>query len=454
MNIDGPSLWDSVLAELQLTLSGANFQTWFKGKTAILSVKDSIIEIGCANSYNKVWIEERYLGTIKEIVDRVTGQANTLIFKVTAQTLPTKKAPDKKTVTTVPLFEEESSQTIKESLESANINPRYSFANFIVGQSNQLAFAVSKAIVEAPFERYNPLLIHGGVGVGKTHLLQAIAHAVTLRRANAKVLYCSSETFTNDMVEAIQKRQTVDFRDKYRNLDFLLVDDIQFVAGRESTQEEFFHTFNHLFFKGKQIILSCDRDPRQLQNLQERLKSRFAGGMVVAIDPPDLELREAILLSKSRQEGLTIDFSIIRLLAQRLGPSVRDLEGGLLRLIAVAKLTGKEVDESLVKTVIDPAKPIQKPADKVVEGVASFFSLPLSDLTGQRRSHKCVFPRQVAMYLLRQELGLSFAQIAALFGGKDRTTAIYSVSKVEVLMEKGEEIRRTVQEARNKIFSS
>jgi chromosomal replication initiator protein len=353
----------------------------------------------------------------------------------------------------VPLFEEAASPAVQEVLESAGVNQKYSFSNFVVGQTNQLAYAAALAVAEAPYERYNPLLVYGGVGVGKTHLLQAIAQATLLRRVGAHVSYCSSETFTNEMVEAIQKRQTVDFRAKYRSVDFLLVDDIQFIAGRESTQEEFFHTFNQLYGRGKQLVFSCDRNPAQLPNLQERLKSRFVGGLVIAIEPPELELREAILLAKAKELGLEIDFSIVRSLAENLGPSVRDLEGGLLRLLAASRLTGKKVDLSLVKTVVGVRHPQdKKPVPKILEEISAFFSLPVSEIKSPRRAKACVFPRQVAMYLLRKEAHLSFNEIAQEFGGRDHTTAIYSVNKVENLVEKGGEVARLVGELHSKVF--
>ncbi|OGY24077.1 MAG: chromosomal replication initiator protein DnaA [Candidatus Woykebacteria bacterium RBG_13_40_15] len=449
--MDEKSLWESVLTELQLTLSAANFQTWFKGKTGVLSLKDGVVEIGCSSPYNKTWIEERYLGQIKEIVERISGASATLVFTVSAKGLEAPKVKEPKNPElAIPLFEDAASSTIKESLVVSNINPKYSFADFIVGQSNQLAYAVAKAVVDSPFERYNPLLIYGGVGVGKTHLLQAIGQGVILRRNPSRVIYSSSETFTNDMIEAIQKRQTVDFRAKYRAVDLLLIDDIQFIAGRESTQEEFFHTFNHLHGRGKQIILCCDRDPAQLSNLHERLRNRFSGGMVVKIETPDLELREAILLAKAHSEGASIDFPTIRFMAERLGPSVRSLEGGLLRLLAIAKLTGRAINEELVKNSINLDPPKKPSAEEILAEIARFFSLSLSDLRGVKRGKECVFPRQVAMYLLRTEVGLSFNEIASLLGGRDHTTVIYSVSKVENLVEKDGEIGRIVAEVKDK----
>jgi chromosomal replication initiator protein len=453
--LDKQSLWESVLTELQLTLSGATFQTWFKGKTNILSVKKDMVEIGCVSPYNKVWVEERYLGKLKEIIDRITGQSNTLVFTVSSgnfhQAVKKIKAA---TANTVPLFEEEASEPIKESLVSGGINPKYSLSSFIVGQTNQLAYSVAKAVADGGANRYNPLLIHGGVGVGKTHLLQALGHAAILRRSGLRALYCSSESFTNDMVAAIQRRQTVDFRARYRDTDLLLVDDIQFIAGRESTQEEFFHTFNHLMMGGKQLVLSCDRNPEELSNLQDRLKNRFSGGMVAAIEPPDLELREAVLLSKAQNAGVTLDFSIIRTLAETLGPSIRELEGGFLRLLAVSKLTGKGVDLALVKNVVGLGKRKGASVNATLQETANYFSVPVAELRGASRAKACVFPRQVAMYLLRIGPGLSFKQIASYFGGKDHTTAIYSVNKVESLVEKGGEVSRVVGDLKNKVFGS
>ena len=446
------ALWESVLAELQLSLSGANFQTWFKGKTGLLSVEEGNIEIGCFSAYNKVWIEERYLGKLKAVIDRLTGNSNTLTCKVAPGVLQTKRskklAPENQTV---PLFEGSASEPISGELESAGLNPNYSFSNFIVGQTNDLAYAVAKAIVDEPSGRYNPLLIYGGVGVGKTHLLQAVAHTLILRRASLKLLYCSSETFTNDMVEAIQKRQTFSFHNRYRSVDVLLVDDVQFIAGRESTQEQFFHTFNELYVRGKQIVLSCDRKPEDLYNLEARLKNRFIGGMVAKIDPPDRELREAVLLAKSRALGLVIDFSLIKSLAESLGPSIRELEGALMRLTAVSRLTKQKIDKNLVQTVIGLEKKSGNSASQILKAVASFFSVSEEELRGGGRSKNLVFPRQVAMYLMRQTTPLSYQKIAVFMGGRDHTTVLYAFEKVAALVENGGEPSRLITALRTQI---
>ncbi len=454
-NVDESSLWESVLAELQLGLSSANYQTWFKGKTAVLSRKNSVVEIGCSSSYNKVWLEERYQSKLKGIIDKITGGSNTISFTVAPaiqETLPSKKSVRENP--TVPLFEENASSSVQKSLDEANVNKSYSFSSFVVGQSNQLAHAVSKAIVDSSTKHYNPLLVYGGVGVGKTHLLQAIAQATLLRQPEAKVMYISSETFTNDMIEAIQKRQTILFRDRYRSLDLLLIDDIQFIAGRESTQEQFFHTFNELYRRGKQIVLSCDRDPSKLSNLQERLKNRFAGGMSAKIDPPDLELREAILLAKSRGAGINLDFPIIQTLAKQSGPSIRELEGALLRLIAVSKLTDKKIDASLVETVIGAETSPQDMAQLVITSVSDYFSLKPAQLKSSGRVKQFMLPRQIAMYLLRHVVGKSFGAIAKIFSGKDRTTIMYSVKKVENLVKNDPEIQRIIGDLENKVTKS
>ncbi len=452
--IDKNTLWDSVLAELQLSLSNANYQTWFKGKTSMLSLEKGSVEIGCATEYNKVWIEERYIGKLKTIVDRLTGTSNNLALKVAAESLtkPSSTRPPGKTAT-VPLFEDASLPQIREILESANINRKYSFSNFIVGATNQLAYAVAKTVVDEPFERYNPLLIYGGVGVGKTHLLQAIARSVITRRAGARVLYCSSETFTNDMIQAIQMRQTSNFRNKYRGVEFLLIDDIQFIAGRESTQEEFFHMFNTLYGLGKQIVLSCDRKPEELSELQERLKNRFLGGLVARIDPPDVELREAVLLSKIKGAGFNVDLPVIRTLARNLGPSIRELEGAFLRLAAVSRLTSQKIDQTLVEKVLGLNNPSKDPVASVIRTVAEFFSVDEMALTGRARSQELTLPRQVAMYLLRKNSKQSFKRIAGYFGGKDHTTAIYSINKVEKMVKEGGELSDLVNQIQDRALS-
>ena len=450
---DNKFLWDSVLAELRLSLSGATFQTWFNGKTGILSRQKGTVEIGCANSYSKAWLEQRYMTEVKKILDRLTGVPNTLVFRVSSQTTtPPKTRASKSQPVTVPLIEEEAAAPLKSNLLAAGLNQKYSLSNFIVGDSNQLSFAAARAVVDSPLDYYNPLLIYGGVGVGKTHLLQAVGQATILRRGGAKVLYTSSETFTNDMVEAIQKRQTFDFREKYRNLDMLIIDDVQFIAGRESTQEQFFHTFNHLVVRGKQVVLSCDRNPKELYDLQDRLRSRFSGGMVAAVEPPDQELREAILLAKAKQGGITIDRPVIRLLAQMLGPSVRDVEGGLTRVVAVSKLTGKKIDEAAVRRAIGPTgrDPVKPPA--VLDVVANYFSLNQKALCGGRRDNGTTFPRQVAMPLLRRGLKLPLKKIGEYFGDKDHTTVVYAINRVENLLKSDAEVHRVVAELEARIF--
>ena len=454
-NLDPISLWDSVLTELQLVLSGANYQTWFKGKTRVLSVKDNVVEIGCSSPYNKTWIEERYLGQLKDIIDRVTERKNALTFSITSEVsqktpVKVKRVPEN----TTPLFDEAGSDTLQKALDEAGINPQYSFSNFIVGSSNQLAYAVAQSVADEPSGHYNPLLIYGGVGVGKTHLLQSVGHAFCVRKQAAKVLYISSESFTNDMVDAIQRKQTFAFREKYRNVDLLLVDDVQFIAGRESTQEQFFHTFNELYRRGSQVVLMCDKNPKELFDLQERLRNRFIGGMVAKIEEPDLELREAILLAKSKAAGLSLDFSIIRRLSESIGPSIRELEGALLRVAAVAKLAGKVIDEELVDDVLGKHHKTVVSPEHLLECVADYFSITISQLTGKTRIREAVLPRQIAMYLLRYKLNLSFAKIAKLFGGKDHTTAIYSVNKVETLVEKDVEIHRVLDSVAQKTFGS
>ncbi|MCH7541730.1 chromosomal replication initiator protein DnaA, partial [Patescibacteria group bacterium] len=253
---------------------------------------------------------------------------------------------------------------------------------------------------------------------------------------------------TNDMIEAIQKRQTTSFRNKYRRAEFLLIDDIQFIAGRESTQEEFFHTFNTLYGQGKQIILSCDRAPEELADLQERLKNRFLGGMIAKIDPPDIELREAVLLSKIKSAGMQVDFPVIRTLAKNLGPSIRELEGALLRLAAISRLTSQRIDHTLVEKVVDLRNGAKDPLSSVVQTVADYFSIEVADLKGPRRSKDRVFPRQIAMYLIREVSDLSFKAIAKHFGGKDHTTVMYSISKVEKAVKNSTETADLVEEIR------
>ncbi len=456
--MDQKSLWKSVLTELELTLSSANFQTWFKGKTEIVSINQASIEIGCNSTYTKDWLEQRYQGQIKSILDRLTENNNNLIFSVSKSIQQeNSQATKNKSNSTAPLFNEDASDKIFEKLESSKLNSNYSFDSFVVGSSNQLAYAVGKAISESPGKIYNPLFLYGGVGLGKTHLMHAIGHAAINKNPKTKVLYSTSESFTNSMIEAIQTRTTKEFRTKYRGLDILIVDDIQFIAGRETTQEEFFHTFNDLYGSGKQVIISSDRPPAAISKLEERLKSRFEGGMIADIQAPDLDMKEAILLSKVRQRGLDIPEEVLHYLAQSASTSIRDLEGSLTRLVTQAEINNTSLSVELAKSFIDERQNRslsgKSSPKEVLDIICEYFNLRQSDIKGSGRTAKLVLPRQITMYLLRKDLGLQYENIAEFLGGRDHSTVMHGVEKIDSNVEKSDKVRGLVADIRSKLHS-
>ena len=444
-------LWETVLAELRLNLSGANYQTWFKGKTDIVSVKDSLVEIGCHNAYVRDWLEQRYYQQIKLSLDRLLETDTSLLFSVvTLKSETVGKAKPSRPLAETSLFELGEKNLLTERQNQAGLNPSFTFENFVVGSSNQLAQAVALAITANLGKEFNPLFLHGGVGVGKTHLMQAIGNKLLTTNPDFKIAYCTSEKFTTYMIEEIQPRRTASFRARYRNLDLLLIDDIQFIAGRESTQEEFFHTFNHLYAVSKQIVLTSDRPPAEIKKLEERLKSRFEGGMIADIQNPEVDLREAILLSKARLQAQNIDSQIIRFIAEACSGSVRDLEGCLVRLITRAKMTGEAYSLDLAKKIVADRLLSKKPSDakKVVSLVANFFDLKTADLKGSSRQAQFVLPRQLTMYLLRKDLQLGFEKIAAELGKKDHTTILYGVDKIEKAVENSTQVQSWVKQLR------
>jgi chromosomal replication initiator protein len=457
--MDKKDLWNAVLAELQLSLSSANFQTWFKGKTDIVIFDGNQIEIGCNSSYTRDWLEQRYQGQLKAILDRLTEKQITLTFKVEKELAnQTSTKHVRKPEPTDLLFPQENdSAVLSEKVSQSKLNPNYTFENFIVGSSNQLAFAVAQAIAENPSKAYNPFFVYGGVGLGKTHLMHSIGHEALKKNIKLKTLYCTSESFTNEMIEAIQNRRTKEFRSKYRGVDILIIDDIQFIAGRETTQEEFFHTFNELYNNGKQIILSSDRPPSDIAKLEERLRSRFEGGMIADIQQPDVDMREAILLSKIRRQNLDIPQEVLHYLAQSVSSSIRDLEGTLLRIVTQAKINNSSVSLELARSFITQRlerTTITKATPKeVLDLICSYFNIRHADIKGTSRVSKYVLPRQLTMYILRNDLGLQFENIADLLGKKDHTTVMHGVDKIATNVEKSDKLRGLVADIRAKLYN-
>lgn len=457
--MDKKTLWESTLAELELNLSAANFQTWFKGKTSIVGQSDSLLEIGCNSSYIKNWLESRYQGQIKSILERVSGKKINIVFTVdpTIKELAPKKLHQKKFAAsqTPTLFPESGKSLIDEAISKAELNPTFNFNEFVVGTSNQLAHAAAKAICQDGAGSFNLLFIYGDVGVGKTHLIQAIGQEALYKNIDNKIAYCTCEEFTNQLVAAIQTRTTLGFRNKYRRLDLLLLDDIQFLSGRDSTQEELFNTLNALSVAGKKVVVTSDRPPSAVKNLEERLRSRFEGGMVADIAQPDIDLREAVLRQKCASSGTNLSSQIIHLLAESFPRSMRDLEGGLVRLTTYSRVTNRPVSRELLEEVVkvtnrDKAKNTAPAA--VLEQVAKYFSVSQKDIKSRSRESTIVLPRQIIMYILREDLGIGFSKIARFLGRDDHTGIIYSVKKIKTEVRQGSKTRELVGEIRKRIF--
>lgn len=432
-------IWSAALGELELQVTQATFETWLRN-TRLLKYKDGLFVIAVENGYAKDWLEHRLLATIKRTLVRLAGRTVGVKFVVGSKRCQKQ--------------EEACLLNPSPPISSADLNPRYVFDSFVVGTGNRLAHAASMAVTETPAGAYNPLFIYGGVGLGKTHLLHAIGHACQIQ--GLSILYISSETFTNDLIEAIRSRTTDTFREKYRTADVLLVDDIQFIAGKESTQEEFFHTFNALHSTGKQIAISSDRPPKAMSTLEKRLCSRFEWGLIADIQPPDLETRIAILRSKSALCGTTISDEIISLIATRIQSNIRELEGALNQVLAMSRLTGQPLTPKVAAVALNNLLPQHRELtpDQIVEEVALHFNLDVAALTGHSRRRVVARPRQIAMYLIREETKSSLPQIGALLGGRDHSTILYGYERIADLIEKDVDLRREVIALRQCLYNN
>lgn len=429
----------------------ANEQTfgiWF-GPIKPVSASDDKIVLEVPNRFFKGWLLDRYEKLLVSSLERSSGKSLKIEFVFSGgddDDAPHKTKPDepKKDAKAFWPFSRQGSQ---DSAKEIGLQPRYTFDSFIVGSSNRFAHAASLAVSDSPAKAYNPLFIYGGVGLGKTHLMHAIGQRVLQKTPKAKVLYISSEEFTNHLISAIQNRATVKFREKYRNVDVLLIDDIQFIAGKESTQEEFFHTFNALYDAHKQIVVSSDRPPKEIQALEERLVSRFEWGLVTDIQVPDLETRIAILKKKSEKETIVVPEDVFFFLGEKIKTNIRELEGALIRVVAYAKLVGDTVSVDLVKEVlkdmiIEGEKKVT--IDLIQKKVSEYFDIKLSDMRAKKRNKAIAYPRQIAMYLARQLTDFSLPEIGDQFGGRDHTTVIHAHDKIENDLKEKEGLRHLV----------
>jgi chromosomal replication initiator protein len=443
-------LWQAILAQIQLSISSANFSTWFKN-TSILSKEKDIIIISVPNNFSKEWLEKKYNKLILKIARDLDKEIKRIEYKVSSK--PILKPKTKK------ILLPDTDQLKFEELnldKKTNLNPRYTFENFVVGPFNELAQAASWAVSEKPGSVYNPLFIYGGVGLGKTHLLQAIGNKVVKKLSRKNVKYIPSERFTSEVINSIKNQTIEKFKSVYRQIDVLITDDVQFLAGKEKTQEEFFHLFNALYEDNKQIVISSDRPPKAISALEERLRSRFEGGMIADISTPDFETRVAILEKKAQEKNINLDEKILEYIAQNIQKNIRELEGALNRLIAWQKINNQELDLQSIKDVLKKViQPQTKRINfqKITQVVAEFYNLKESELFLNSRKKEIVKPRQIAMYFLREELKSSFPFIGKKFGGKDHTTAIYAYEKILKEIEKDERLAQEIDLIKERIYN-
>ena len=444
-------LWQSVLARIQLNISQANFSTWFEN-TKIISQKKEKVVVSVPNSFVKEWLENKYDKTIIKIIHNFNKNIKKIEYVIGKPKL--KKL--KENIVDLPETNQLEFQQFKIDKES-NLNPRYTFDSFIVGPFNELPHAAAIAVVENPGVIYNPLFVYGETGLGKTHLLQAIGNEVIKKFKRKKIKYIPSEIFTSEVVFAIKNRKMEEFKNKYRNTDVLIIDDIQFIAGKEKTQEEFFNLFNVLYENNKQIIISSDRPPRSIQSLTERLKSRFEGGMIVDISIPDIETRIAILKTKAQEKKIEFSDEIYEYIASVIKKNIRELEGALNRLIIHQRTNNEKPDIKKAKNILkdlfsNPSSRITP--KKIIQTVAIFYDIKEKDILSKSRKKEFVKPRQIAMYLLRKELKNSFPSIGRKFNGKDHTTAIHSFKKISEEIKKDERIENEIRLIKEKILAN
>ncbi len=434
--------WQAVYGQLQIDMPKAAYDTWVRN-TEFISYEDGSFIIGVQNAYARDWLQSRLSSTVVRLLTGIMNRTVEVRFIVWQKN---------QSVEQVDSLEE--LEDVEIPVVNNSLNARYTFENFVVGTSNRLAHAASLAVAEKPAQSYNPLFLYGGVGLGKTHLLLAIGNLC--HQQNLQVLYVSSEEFTNDLINAIRSHTTQAFREKYRKIDVLLVDDIQFIAGKESTQEEFFHTFNTLHGQDKQIVVSSDRPPKALVTLEERLRSRFEWGLTADVQPPDFETRLAILRSKADRIECKMPDDLMELIARRVQSNIRELEGALTKVAAFANLGSMPFTHQLVETaLVDmlPRRSTVKP-EEIVRKVSETYGVSVESLLSRDRSRQVALPRQVAMYLLREEAEISLPQIGESLGGRDHTTVMYGCEKIADMLERDDQLRRQVISIKEQLFGS
>ena len=450
-------LWTAALGELQVGLSRAQYDTWFKD-TQVISEEDDVFLIGVPNAFAREWLDSKFRNQVREALQHLLGRTVDVRF-VTSSAGPTTagrtSAAPGMTSPTPPGSQQTGGQERREA--GALLNARYTFSTFVVGSNNRLAHAAALSVAERPGHSYNPLFIYGGSGLGKTHLMHAIGHAVIARHPKKRVAYATSEKFTNEFINSIRAQKGEEFRERYRRIDVLLIDDIQFIAGKEGTQEEFFHTFNAIHEEGKQIVMSSDRPPKAITQLEDRLRSRFEWGLIADISAPDLETRIAILRAKAEAQNVAVPPPVVDFLAQRIVSNIRELEGALTRIVAFAALqavpvTTQLAQEMLQNLLYNPHRKSLSP-ERIVETVARYYGVPLDQIKGKARDRQVVLPRQIAMYLMREETEAPLLRIGEALGGRDHSTVLHGCEKIEREMAENDDFRRDVGALRELLYA-
>jgi chromosomal replication initiator protein len=461
--MDQDALWRAVLGEIEVSVSHPTFVTWFKN-TCLLKHSPELIVIGVPNIFIRQTLEKKFGKLITDTLAKNGLVADNIEYKISSAYLEKRPREDSQPVkintagrgpaSIQPQLGQTGSSNSQIQFRQG-LNERYALDNFVVGDSNELAFAACQSIAQKPGLKYNPLYLYGGVGIGKTHLIQAVGNAIQSAHPNSKVLYIATEQFVQEFVQALRNRTTAKFANYYRSADVLIVDDVQFIAGKDKMQEEFFHTFNTLHQANKQIIMSSDKPPRDIIGLEDRLKSRFAGGMSIDMQIPDFETRCAIVQTKALNHGTELEHEVVEYLATNIQTNIRELEGALNQLLAFCEVRGLEPSVSVASGMLNVSKtrPKHLSAKQIIERTARHFQVPVEDIVGPKRDKDIVVPRQVAMYMLRNELKLSFPKIAKELGRKDHTTAIHSVDKIDKEARTDANLRMAISEIREHLYA-
>lgn len=460
-------LWESVLGQLELKLSKANFTTWFAG-TFISEYRGGEVIVGVPNTFAKEWLEKKHTREISEFIQTITNTpVRTLIYRVETKTIPSTPLEFTNPALQAPKKEEDYGFTPTAVSSPAHdappqsgvlVNANYTFQTFVVGKQNELAHAAAQAVAAQPGGTYNPLFIYGGVGLGKTHLLHAIANEMRRKNPNVHVLYVTCEQFTNDFIHSIRIGKGKEFKDRYRKVDLLLIDDIQFITGKEGTQEEFFHTFNELHQENKQIVISSDRPPKLISMLEKRLQSRLEWGMLVDVGTPDLETRIAILQKKCLDRGVALEHEIIHYVASAIYSNIRELEGALTKIIAYHQFKNLMPSLETVKPILasfesENTRKTITPR-QLIATVGEYFDLAVDDLLGKSREKRLAFPRQIIMFLLREEMKNSYPMIGSELGGRDHTTAMHAYSKIAELLSRDEKLQKDIELIKQRLYTT